>query len=821
MSSVSEPLRAGWFYRTAPSVAVINGWIDSDTGRFTVTARINDQSLVNAMGLSLSVESRVATGADGFCLPSETYSQTPISIGTIPNNLKSAEHYHLDAIQWIEPPTITGDTMQFSGKASPGLVRLTWREGYCSQFRLYEHDESGYHQIDAINPLLPSDRSWTDPFVAEVTSQQTAADGTFEATVNLSTNALNKYRNPVLVVDGSSRLDSVTNECGDSDALSAINIRSSSALLSPTPTPATPSTPTPSATPAPTLTPTPQPQPTATPPTPTATAPQGKTHNTQNTRWLKGRYPATYQQIQELPWVKDGLSERESETIDELLYIGVGDIANLKTVLGLAWVQDEISATEYDALYWLEGVNQEDAKAAASIITMPFLESLEPTDVLAIRGMRNLAYDGLLSILMGHPAIQDGISDSQTTLVAAASTMQNPREIGLMLNPGYADIETLSSGTALTPNLKISIVRTGTQPQPSTAQHVRNAVEFAETTMQQPLPVSHVIAVLNDNAVIGGFAGTNHGNAFSYKPEYEDGETAYDRYAFQAGIVHEVAHYFWNGNEDWIDEGLANTFEYIHGTEQNMSPGLLKTGRQDCEARDLEMLSGLNPGKADSQFICNYYLGQLLFQNLYENMGLELFRNKLREFYQLSLTLQEEWETPGIDEVRQVFADQGDTILKHWSGALNAPENRPYDQISGVISHDLVEWQRLPLFERGIVRLEGKLLGGAVFQNADLKNPSHGELYLSTFTISSASEFDFAGSILPGNDWLLDPGDAAASAHHYYPATNTFILEFPFPKVLGEPSDYAIVVWGFQDDTRTPFIGEDIDILGYARIRVP
>ena len=157
---------------------------------------------------------------------------------------------------------------------------------------------------------------------------------------------------------------------------------------------------------------------------------------------------------------------------------------------------------------------------------MPFLESLEPEDVLAIRGMRSLAYDGWLSALIGHPTLQDGISDSQTTLVTAASTMQNSREISRMFDPGYAHIESFSSGTALTPDLKISIVRTGTQPQPWTAEYLVNAVEFAETTMQQPLPVSHVITLLNDNAVTGGFAGTNHGNAITYRPEYEDGETA-------------------------------------------------------------------------------------------------------------------------------------------------------------------------------------------------------------------------------------------------------------------------------------------------------
>ena len=116
--------------------------------------------------------------------------------------------------------------------------------------------------------------------------------------------------------------------------------------------------------------------------------------------------------------------------------------------------------------------------------------------------------------------------------------------------------------------------------------------------------------------------------------------------------------------------------------------------------------------------------------------------------------------------------------------------------------------------------LQGELLGEAVFQDVDLKNPKREQWYTSNFTISAANGREHVGAILPGDDWVFGPEDAGASKHHYYPATGEFILEFPFPRILGEPSDYVIVVWGFQDETRTPFIGENIDILGYARIRV-
>ncbi len=651
---------------------------------------------------------------------------------------------------------------------------------------------------------------------------------------------------------------------------------------------------------APTLPPSPTPVPTATattippttiPPTPTPTL--LSLHNTQNTQWLKSVHPALYREIQELPWVKDGLSETERETIDELLYIGAGDIANLKAVLGLTWVQDGISETEYNAIDYLSGLENKLEKAAASIIAMPwfqdgvtetekdavrglsgvaysnsdaaaaliampwfqdsitetekdavrglsgiagknsdaaaaliaipFLESLEYDDVLAIQGMRRLAHDGLLSVLIETPAWESGFTNADTTLVTAAGTLREAEEIKRMLNPGYADIETLSEGTELTPHLKISIVRTGTQPQPWTASGARDAVEFVERIMQLPLPVSHVIVVLNDKAITPKYGGTNYGFAFSWNSEDEQEQGAYDRYKFQLHFAHETAHYFWGSHADWIDEGVSDTFEYMYGAETGVSPGLLeRTRRKDCEVHDLEMLTELNPDKQEDfdQFHCNYYLGQLLFLELLENLGSEEFKERLRELYRLSLAAKEADRTPGIAEVRQAFEGQSAIIEKHWSSKLNAPGNRPFDEGVYLRNHSLIQWEQYPTHNGSSVTFSGTLLGDAVLSKETMQQARKGGY--QNFKLYYADESGYAGSILPPLDdnrsWNLDdPGDSVAT--EYRLDEDTFTVKFQFPKALGDPSDYVVIVCGFRDESRTPFIRENIDILGYARIR--
>ena len=153
--------------------------------------------------------------------------------------------------------------------------------------------------------------------------------------------------------------------------------------------------------------------------------------------------------------------------------------------------------------------------------------------------------------------------------------------------------------------------------------------------MQLPLPVSHGIVVLNEKAVPPQYGGANYGIAFSYNPEREQGQTPHDRHTFLSGLVHETAHYYWQGHSAWIDEGVANIFEYMYGVESGVSPGLVgKTRREDCEIHDLETLTELIPDPEEDfdQFHCNYFLGQMLFLEMLENLGEEEFTGGCESF---------------------------------------------------------------------------------------------------------------------------------------------------------------------------------------------
>ena len=143
VGSVSDPLQAGWSHDEDAKAITVNHHIDPETGEFSVTAMLPGDALSGIGGLSLAVRSRVTTGADGFCKESVTYSQVPVTAGSIPPELKTVKFYHMDAVEWTFPPTIDGDYLHFAGKIrNGGEIHdfVMGKDPFCSQFSLYRGD---------------------------------------------------------------------------------------------------------------------------------------------------------------------------------------------------------------------------------------------------------------------------------------------------------------------------------------------------------------------------------------------------------------------------------------------------------------------------------------------------------------------------------------------------------------------------------------------------------------------------------------------------------------------------------------------------------
>ena len=92
-----------------------------------------------------------------------------------------------------------------------------------------------------------------------------------------------------------------------------------------------------------------------------------------------------------------------------------------------------------------------------------------------------------------------------------------------------------------------------------------------------------------------------------------------------------------------------------------------------------------------------------MFEQLFDSVGRDEFQERLRTLYPLTVEEQEQDRLPSVGVLRQVFLGQLEIVNRHWSGMMNAPENRPFDKGYEYTSHDLIQWTVYPTYENGVV----------------------------------------------------------------------------------------------------------------------
>ena len=212
LGSIADPLPVGWHHDTIPKLVVINSEVNSATGDFQVTARVNDLTLLKAKDLSLQTGSRVTEGADQKCKEDTHFSQVKIAPGTITDEFKQVRYYHQETVLWAQPPRVKDFSLTLAGVAPPGTLSLEWKERSCSQFLLYEFDSRGYTRVATVYPMLPAGHTWNTIPDAEVTSGKVYSDGRFEAMIEIWDKNLLSHDHLVLVVRAETRKDN-TNTC--------------------------------------------------------------------------------------------------------------------------------------------------------------------------------------------------------------------------------------------------------------------------------------------------------------------------------------------------------------------------------------------------------------------------------------------------------------------------------------------------------------------------------------------------------------------------------------------------------------------------------
>ena len=367
--------------------------------------------------------------------------------------------------------------------------------------------------------------------------------------------------------------------------------------------------------PAPTMAPTRTPEPTPTilvirPVAPTSTpqpipvrAPAAGANSTltrltdlQNARWLSQTKPEIAEKMASLPWAADGLSETEEEIVEQLLFLYVAN----------------------------------STPTAVSLMDMPFLQSVNPGDLQAVTSLRMISQEDRPAFqqIMNHPTFAaGGITDAWTPVVATLKSAQqfNRNLIPTLLDHAQVHLETRKIQTPLRGTVALNIVRIGTASDPQSMDRLESAVRNAEAFMREPFPTD-MVAILYADAVRGSNAGVNYGSGITILPEYD---SATEKGAHKT-IDHEVAHYYWAGDENWIEEGMATFIEAVflgHRTGTRIQPD----SRPCLEFRAIAQLS-----TKDDTHPCDYSLGERLFIDLHDAVGDQEFRKGMAALYRES-----------------------------------------------------------------------------------------------------------------------------------------------------------------------------------------
>ena len=411
-------------------------------------------------------------------------------------------------------------------------------------------------------------------------------------------------------------------------------------------------------------------------PTPTSLAPTISflLGDFENGLWLEQQDPALALAIKNLVWARDGINIAEYRAIQGILYAAVGSRTTASSLVSRHWVQDGIDGTESQLITQFAYLVRSDSSTALQILWMPFLMTVEPPDVSAMQALSRLAVTDTETFrkVLSHPALTGGISDDLAPIVATLHGVArtNPALIDVLLNPSRVVVETRIVTLPLSGEVVLSIIRTGPGATRS-MDLLEEAVRGAEESTNAPLPTNYV-GLLFENAVPGSSAGTNFGTHITMRPEFDvEDDTGKAVYA-GLGIAHEVAHYYWSGNADWIDEGAAEFMAAVIESARTGRP--LVVGRPPCAfAGSISELESLEFDRSEAQFQCNYSLGLRLFMDLQRTLGAERFQRGFRQLYLASTVEGDPHVYPttslGIGHVKEAFrADDGaaEIVIDRW-----------------------------------------------------------------------------------------------------------------------------------------------------------
>ena len=425
---------------------------------------------------------------------------------------------------------------------------------------------------------------------------------------------------------------------------------------------------------------------------------------------LGSRSEETLRVVLGLPWAEDGLNEHEAEFVGALGWLAERDEAAalqvferfstqpprgadavaVRVLTGLAahhpelfravmvkpWVEDGLDERETSIAQDLSWLADKDEPAALQVLGMPFLQSIEPVDVGAVRALWISAAfrpPEIFQRIIAHPTLSGGVTDEWARVVTVLGGVSgyDADRIDVLLDPRRVSVEERVIDLPLAGTVTLAIVRTRPGAESVIMDFLEHSVRGSEAFMGAPLPTSRVTLHFDEAYRFGG-AGLHFSTHIGMLSRYDvDDGSAVARDAAPI-IAHEVGHFYWGGGKPWVVEGGASFLEAV--SEHARTGQSIDAGGHPCtHAGNITQLEGQG---GEGEFGCYYAFGERLLIDLYRNLGEDTFRRGFLDLY-----LRTKAGSLEIEDYRAAFtavapdrAADIDRITARWYEGAETPD---------------------------------------------------------------------------------------------------------------------------------------------------
>ena len=385
----------------------------------------------------------------------------------------------------------------------------------------------------------------------------------------------------------------------------------------------------------------PTPIPTPTPFMPTA-PPTTLLMELRHARWLAHNRPEFLSYLEHIPWILGPMDPASARTAQQLVYIAA-----------------------------------DNPQLLAAVVSMPFLQQPDDLDHQALHSLRILEQQSPARInsVMQHPTVASGITEAWTPVVAILHQIDHPAQY---LNSAHVSVETSNATTANRTQVTLSIVRS-TAGAFNMMHTLEQAVSNVEDYMTAPMPTTSIIVFVDDRLPDDAPA-VNLGTHIGIAAQYDDpaNQDAISRAPLM--LAHEIAHYYWNDNRTWLDEGISNIVAYAAEEIRTGTP-VRAVGPPCAEASNISQLETMAAHHTPITRQCDYSLSERLFLDLQQVHNHTGFQTRLKQLYALTAVPD---STLGIEQVRAVMGDhqQARALINHWYlGEPIPPTGHPLTRI--------------------------------------------------------------------------------------------------------------------------------------------